>query len=111
MEILLESVDEDLSGLTDGLRARPLPPADQPAMVKDITDCDRRLHERYLRSRKSQEEGVLAASARDPRTDIRELDRRTSEILESGDNLRKIFAEGALGATRDNVSERLDQHT
>ena len=53
METLLESVDEDLGGLIDRLRARPLPPADQPAMVEDIIHCVRRLHERYLRFLKS----------------------------------------------------------
>ena len=107
----MESADEDLSGLIDRLRARPLPPTDQPTMVEDITHCVRRLHERYLRFLKSQEEGVLASSARDPQTDIREVDRRRSEILESGDNLRKAFAEGAFGATREDVPDRLDELT
>jgi len=111
MEALLESVDEDLSGLIDRLRARPLPPADQPAMVEDITHCVRRLHERYLRFLKSQEEGVLASSARDPRTDIKEVDRRSSEILRSGDSLRKVFAETGLGATREDVPDRLGELT
>ncbi len=111
METLLESVDEDLGGLIDRLRARPLPSADQPAMVEDIIHCVRRLHERYLRFVKSQEEGVLASSARDPRTDIREVDRSRSEILESGDSLRKVFVETALGATREDVSDRLDEHS
>ena len=111
MEALLESADEDLADLIDRLRARPLPPADQPTMVEDITHCVRRLHERYLRSLKFQEEGILASSARDPRADIREMDRRRSEILRSGDNLRKAFAEGAFGATREDVPDRLDELT
>ncbi len=53
MDPLMESADEDLSGLIDRLRARPLPPTDQPTMVEDITHCVRRLHERYLRFLKS----------------------------------------------------------
>ena len=110
MESLLESVDEDLTDLVDQLRTRSLPPADQPTMVDDATHCVRRLHERYLRFLKSQEEGVLASNARDPQADIKEVDRRKSEILESGDSLRKVFAEDALGATRENVSDRLNEH-
>jgi len=111
MESLLESVDEDLTGLVDQLRTRPLPPADQPTMVDDATRCVRRLHERYLRFLKSQEEGILSSSARDPQADIKEVDRRRSEILESGDSLRKVFAEDALGATRENVTDRLDEYS
>ena len=110
MESLLESVDEDLTDLVDQLRTRSLPPADQPTMVDDATHCVRRLHERYLRFLKSQEEGILASNARDPQADIKEVDRRKSEILESGDSLRKVFAEDALGATRENVSDRLNEH-
>ncbi|MBM3957131.1 MAG: DNA primase, partial [Gemmatimonadetes bacterium] len=83
MEALLESVDGELADLVNRLGARPLPPADQPAMVEDITHCVRRLHERYLRFLKSQEEEVLASAARDSRTDIEEVDRRRTEILES----------------------------
>ena len=109
MDSLMESADEDLADLIDRLRARPLPPADQPTMVEDITHCVRRLHERYLRFLKSQEEGILASSARDPRADIEEVDRRSSEILRSGDSLRKVFAETGLGATREDVPDRLDE--
>jgi len=111
MEFLLESVDEDLTDLIDRLRVRPLPPADQPTMVDDITHCVRRLHERYLRFLKSQEEGVLASNARDPRADIKEVDRRRSEILESGDSLRKVFAETAPGAIKEDVPDRPDSRS
>jgi len=107
----MESADEDLGGLIDRLRARPLPPADQPTMVEDITHCVRRLHERYLRFLKSQEEGILASSARDPRADIEEVDRRSLEILRSGDSLRKVFAETSLGATREDAPDRTDELT
>ena len=111
MNSLMESADEDLADLIDRLRARPLPPADQPTMVEDITHCVRRLHERYLRFLKSQEEGILASSARDPRADIEEVDRRSLEILRSGDSLRKVFAETGLGATREDVPDRTDELT
>jgi len=111
MNSLMESADEDLADLIDRLRARPLPPADQPTMVEDITHCVRRLHERYLRFLKSQEEGILASSARDPRADIEEVDRRSLEILRSGDSLRKVFAETNLGATREDAPDRTDELT
>ncbi|MBM3956708.1 MAG: hypothetical protein FJ313_01485, partial [Gemmatimonadetes bacterium] len=71
-----------------------------------ITHCVRRLHERYLRFLKSQEEEVLASAARDSRTDIEEVDRRSTEILESGERLRRVFAEGSAGAVRRGVSDR-----
>lgn len=100
MDSLLESVDDELTGIIERLSQRPLPPADQPTMVTDVSHCVRRLHERYLRFLKSQEERVLASNARDPRADIEEVDRREADILESGNSLRQVFRDSAAAAGR-----------
>jgi hypothetical protein len=102
MEAVIESADEETADIVEQLRGRALPPADRATMIDDITQCVRRLHERYLRSLKSQERGVFASSANDPRADIKEVDRRKPEILESGDRLRKVFTEATFGSVRKN---------
>lgn len=91
IEGLTDTLDTALSERVDQLVERPLPPSDQRTRIADVTECIRRLHEKYLRMLKTQEQRVLSELdqgevSEEVRAQIQE------QSLETNQRLKQLFA-------------------
>ncbi len=88
---LEDSLDSALSERLDQLIERPLPPSDQRTRIADVTECIRRLHEKYLRTLKTQEQRVLSdADQGEVSEEVRA--RIHEQSLETNERLKQLFA-------------------
>ena len=91
LDELRNAIPPDLGQRLDRISDKPLPPADQPTRVADISECVRRLLERHLRLLKSQEERILKEiGAGDEPNDAKGLVENSA--LETNERLRQLFA-------------------
>ena len=88
LEILRESLDEELRTHLDYLVGKTLPPADRKTREADLKYCLRRLEERYLRDLNREEETRLA-QAEAPE----EREEQEKKLLQLGERLKVIFRE------------------
>ena len=87
LDILRETLDEELQGHLDYLLTKSLPPSDQIQRETAFKDCVRRLEERYLRELKKEEEMRLS------QTTAEETAERGPEILRLNERLKNVFKE------------------
>ena len=59
LEEMLELLSADLAEKADRLRSAPVPPSDHAQRVTEVTQCVRRLRERYMRNLLREAETVL----------------------------------------------------
>ena len=79
----------------DGLAAKSLPTADRKQRAADWAGCLRRMHERYLRELKAQEEIALAGQADDASpADSGYLEAVGRQALDTNERLRDLFVSG-----------------
>ena len=92
---MMETLSSDLAEVVARLQVVTIPPSDHAQRVREITQCVRRLRERYTRnlivdteSVLKEQEGLLEP---EPREDLRNKTRHLS------DSLKNVFEAGATG--------------
>lgn len=95
LDEMLEALSPDLVELVSSLQSVTIPPSDHAQRVREITQCVRRLRERYIRNLLTltevalkEQEGLLETEQRE------ELRNKT---LDPSDSLKKVFQAGATG--------------
>jgi DNA primase len=95
LDEMVAALSSDLADNAVRLAAVPAPPSDHGTRVTEITQCARRLRERYLRNLLKLTE--IALKEEEGSLETEELSRLRSEILGPSDHLKKVFEAGATG--------------
>lgn len=95
LEELLESLSEDLAEKAVRLQAATVPPSDHSVRVNEITQCVRRLRERYMRNLLKLTEMALKEVEESLNDEEREQLR--NKTLGPSDHLKNVFKAGITG--------------
>ncbi len=95
LEEALESLADDLIDRADRFRSVPVPPSDHAKRVNEVTQCVRRLRERYMRNLLRDAETALKEAENS--LDGEEREQLRNRTLDPSDHLKKVFEAGATG--------------
>jgi len=95
LDELAEAISSDLAETVERLRSVKLPESDLQRRIDEVTQCVRRLRERYLRHVLQAAELALQEQEGSAEGEERELLR--IKTLDPSDHLRKVFKAGATG--------------
>ena len=95
LDVLRETLDDDLAGHLGYLLGKPLPPSTRKELEEDLGYCVRRLEERYLRDLNKEEELRLSQASPE------EIEEQERKVVEVGERLRRLFTGGEPGPLRE----------
>ncbi len=95
LDEMLDALSPDVAEKAGRLRTVELPPSDHARRVEEITQCVRRLRERYMRSLLRDAETALKEEENSLEGEEREQLR--NRTLDPSDQLNKVFQAGATG--------------
>ena len=85
LDVLRESLDDEIEQHLDYLLAKALPPSDHRRRQADLTYCRRRLEERFLRELNREEEMRLSQATPE------ELEEQEQKIIQLNERLSHIL--------------------
>ena len=92
LDAVSDGLNAELAEKAERLRTAVLPPSDHTKRVNEVTQCVRRLHERYMRH--VLQEAEQALQDQEPALDEDERARLRNEMLDPSSHLKKVFEAG-----------------